>query len=259
MKICAFLCTYNDSEYLDQTIESFKWFPDRLYIIEGAWKSSQSYNNSGPRSDAETYAIINKHVDNRRVFLVRANEARERDQRQIGLDIAKAQQADWCWMLDSDEVYMHHTLSLMRFWLETASPEVLGFRVRSFNFLNDFNTWYDGNYMRIYRPTPEAKFIMDNDVQWNRTGRIYAMPEQYRFFHYNYVKKNCEQFWRKMHYQAEQDPTFNQRLLPHYGFDNKGYKIPADIKTYEYVGKHPKIMQSHPYFVNYPKDRFYSI
>jgi hypothetical protein len=77
---------------------------------------------------------------------------------------------------------------------------------------------------------------------------ILTMPEHLRFFHYNYVKQNSDQFWRKMKYQSEQDVSFDTRLLPQYGHDGKKYTIPADIPVYEFVGRHPKLMASHPYF-----------
>ncbi len=250
MKIVSFLCTYNDADYLDATLESFKWFPDKLFIIEGSWKSA----NANPRSDQRTYDIINKHVDNQRVFLVQANEARERNQRQIGLNLAKEEKADWCWMLDSDEVYTRDILIPMRTILKRSAASTYGFRLRSYNFINSFSRWYDGNYWRIYRPTPLAEFIMDNDVRFNDpnnwTPHIGNMPENFRFYHYNYVKPNTEQFWRKMQYQAEQDPSFNQRLLPQYGCEEGIYKIPDDIPIYDFTGKHPGIMKNHPYFIS---------
>jgi glycosyltransferase involved in cell wall biosynthesis len=250
MKIVAAMCTYNDPDYLDVTIQSFKWFPDKLFIIEGSWQSA----NAPPRSDQCTYDIINKHVDNQRVFLVQANEARERNQRQIGLNLAKEEKADWHWIIDSDEVYTHDALVAMRTILKRASRNIYGFRLNSYNFINSFNKWYHGDYWRIYRPTPLATFIMDNDVRFNDpnnwTPQIGKMPDNLKFYHYNYVKPNTEQFWRKMQYQAEQDPSFNQRLLPHYGCEKGTYKIPEDIPVYNFTGKHPGIMRNHPYFIN---------
>ncbi len=254
LKISSFLCTYDDCEYLDQAIESFKWFPDKLYIIEGAWKSAQQYGKPST-SQAETYKIINKHVDNKRVFLIQANEARERDQRQIGLERAKQDGADWCFMLDSDEVYPRQALKGISMVLKTAAPSFAGFRLKSYNFINGFTRWYDGDYKRIYRVTPQAKFVMDNDVSLGSPLRWWTTPvieaKSCRFYHYNYVKQRDAQFWRKMHYQNEQDPTFNERLLPQYGSDGSGhYKIPDDIPIYDFKGKHPAIMREHPYFKN---------
>jgi hypothetical protein len=261
MKIVSFLCVYNDWEYLDQAITAFKDYPDKLYIIEGSWKSSQKFDAS-PRSNELTYDIINKHVDNEKVFLVQANEVRERDQRQVGLELAKQDGADWAHMLDADEVYTKESLSLIKRTLGGAlageelssvkANQMKGFRLNSHNFINSFKRWYEGNYMRIYRVTPEARFVMDNDVEWpDHPGKILTLPGKH-FFHYNYVKKNTDSFWLKMKYQTEQDPSFWKRFIDtgQYKEENGVYKIPDDCKVYDYTGKHPAIMKEHPYFVN---------
>lgn len=252
MKISSFLCTYNDWEYLDETIQSFKHHVDKLYIIEGAWQSSQKFA-AAPRSNQQTYDIINKHVDDKKVFLIQANEARERNQRQVGLELAKKDGADWCWMLDSDEVYKDITVNMVKKVLQNnLTTDVYGFRLRSHNFINSFKKWYNGDYWRIYRVTPHASFYMDNDVNYpDFSGKTITLP-QYVFWHYNYVKMNSNAFWLKMNYQAEQDPSFTTRVLPQYGFDDakKHYKIPDDIPIYTFHGRHPRIMKNHPYFVN---------
>lgn len=249
MKVVSFMCVYNDHEYLDQAIESFKHYPDKLYIIEGSWQSSQKFN-ANPRSGELVYDIINKHVDNERVFLIQANEAREREQRQIGLELAKKDGADFCHMLDADEVYTEKSLKVIKNWLENAHPSALGWRLNSYNFINSFKKWYKGNYMRIYRVTPEAQFYMDNDVRWpDREGVIVQMPGNH-FYHYNYVRKNTDTFWLKMKYQNDQDPTLWKRMVEsgQYKEEDGVYKIPDDCPIYEYTGKHPAIMKNHPYF-----------
>ena len=245
------MCVYNDWEYLDEAIESFKRYPDKLYIIEGSWQSSQKFDAS-PRSNKLTYDIINKHVDNKKVFLVQTNEARERDQRQIGLELAKKDGADWCHMLDADEVYRPRALAQIKQLLQivTTNKSINGYRVSSYNFINSFKRWYNGDYMRVYRVTPGAKFVMDNDVVWpDRQGCILKFPEK-SFFHYNYVKQNTDAFWLKMKYQNEQDPTFWKRFIDsgQYKEEQGQYKIPDDCPIYTYTGKHPKIMKEHPYF-----------
>lgn len=258
MKINGFLVTFNDPEYLDATLQSalsVDYF-HKFYIIEGSWKSAQESSGVGPRSDKETYNIIDRYVDNKKVFLIQANEHRERNQRQVGLEKAKEDGANWCHMLDSDEVYPKSSLDFIKRYLSVAIKDhrINGFRLKSYNFINSFKRWYDGNYMRIYRVTPEARFFMDNDVEWpDHIGNILLMPGPLQhFFHYNYVKLNKDAFWRKMAYQNEQDPSFNTRILPQYGYDESQlkYKIPDDIQQHNFTGKHPKIMQNHLYFKN---------
>ena len=248
-RIVSFLCQFNDAEYLDAAIQSFKWLPDKLYIIEGSWKSSQGYSNTQLRSDPKVYNIIDRHVDNKRVFLIQANEAGEKEQRQVGLEKAKEEGADWAWMLDSDEVYPKLVMTQIRNMLMLALPSIHGFRVQSFNFINSFKTWYRGDYNRIYRVTPEARFVLNNDVQFYRDGRradVLTIAERLRFMHYNYVKADPSQFWRKMHYHETEDPTFKGRITPQYGAKGHIYTIPADIPRYTFTGQHPAIMKDHP-------------
>ena len=252
VRIVSFLCTFDDPEYLDAAIESFKWLPNKLYIIEGAWQSSLKTGMS-ERSGADTYNIIDKHVDNKKVFLIHANEAGEKEQRQVGLERAKADGADWCWMLDSDEIYTRSTMMAIRNLLQTANTSSYTFRVRSYNFINSFRRWYDGNYARIYRVKPDAKFVQNNDVGFGDCLRWHTsreLPESLRFYHYNYVKKDPAQFWNKMRYHENEDPSFKQRISHQYGHKGNQYKIPSNIQLFTFTGGHPKIMQTHPNLVN---------
>jgi hypothetical protein len=250
MRIVSFLCTFDDPEYLDAALASFKWLPDKLYIIEGSWKSSQGYAGTKLRSGVETYNIIDKHVDNKKVFLIQANEESEKAQRQVGLEKAKEEGADWYWFLDSDEIYTKPTMIGIRNILEKSGPPTYGFRVQSYNFINSFKRYYHGDYNRIGYVTPNAKFVQNNDVAWDDMLRwvhqVQMLPPSLRFFHYNYVKRDPSQFWRKMHYHETEDPTFKARITPQYGAKGHIYTIPQDIKIYDYRWKHPAIMLDHP-------------
>jgi hypothetical protein len=248
-RIVSFLCQFDDPDYLHVALESFKWLPDKLYIIEGSWQSSQGYSNTPLRSNQYVYNIIDRHVDNKRIFLIQANERGEKEQRQIGLEKAKEDGADWCWMLDSDEVYTKPVMVQILNQLNLAPPSTHGFRVQSFNFINSFNTWYRGDYNRIYRVTPEAHFVLNNDVQFYKDGRktdILTITDRLRYFHYNYVKSDPAQFWRKMHYHETEDPTFKGRVTPQYNAKEHFYTIPGDIPRYTFTGQHPAIMKNHP-------------
>ncbi len=254
MKIVSFLCVYNDWEFLDETLQSFKHIPDKLFIIEGAWQSSQKFG-ANPRSNQQTYDIIYKHVDNKKVFLIQANEPREREQRQLGLELAKQENADFLWMLDADEVYPAAALTAIKAFVSRSSPDTLQFILRSWNFINSFKRYYDGQYKRIFRVTPNAKFVMDNDVDFGQSGKTSIVPplDFYKFYHYNYVKLNDAAFWLKMNYQLDQADEFFKRVsYPQYGYDKikKEYKIPSDLNVYQFSGKHPEIIQRHPYYTN---------
>ena len=252
LKIVSFLCQYQDPEYLDAVLTNFKWLPDKLYILEGAWKSAMK-DGSDPRSDQRTYEIIAKHVDNEKVFLIQSNEETEVKQRQVGLELAKHDKADWCWMIDSDEVYTKSTMQAIQRILTNAPSFVHTYRVRSYNFINSFKRWYDGDYARIYRVTPDAQFIMNNDVQFYQDGRVvgsFKIPEQLRFHHYNYVKLDPEHMWTKLRAHENDDPNFKQQHTHRYGHQGNQYTLPSDIPIFTYTGKHPLIMKDHPNFVN---------
>lgn len=270
MKIVSFMTVFNDPEFLQETLESFKDYPEKLLIIEGSWQSAIKSSGVPERSDKETYDILNKYIDNKKIFLIQANEPLERDQRQLGMEWAKKENADWVHMLDADEVYTKNSLLQIKSILKTTPQNILGYRLKSFNFLNSFKTWYDGNYMRIYRVTPKAKFFMDNDCQWEINGPINTIKgihSERSFFHYNYVKQKNEIFLRKMKYQNFQDPSFWAKYMDTGQYNSKEdgllagfenymkkfvYKIPDDIEVYEngFTGKHPKIMKNHLYFKN---------
>ena len=55
-----------------------------------------------------------------------------------------------------------------------------------------------------------------------------------------------------MRYQHEQDQTFWTRMIDSGQYKEEAgiYKIPDDIKIYDFIGKHPTIMKNHPYFKN---------
>ncbi len=248
-RLISFLCQYQDPEYLDAALNSFKWLPEKLYIIEGAWKSSQGYGDTPLRSSSEVYNVIDRHVDNKKVFLIQANEAGEKEQRQVGLEKAKEAGADWCWMLDSDEIYTKTTMQAIWSMMQAAAPTTFGYRVRSYNFINSFKRWYDGNYNRIYRITPDARFVLNNDVAWeDPKAQIVTLPQAqpWRMYHYNYVKRDPTQFFRKMHYHETEDSTFRHRVTPEYGAQGSIYTIPQNIPIFTFLGRHPSIMKDHP-------------
>jgi hypothetical protein len=252
MKVITATFVFSDWEYLSESLSSIQDFGWRHYIIEGSWQSAIKSSRVSERSNQLTYDIINKFVDNSQTLLVQANEPLERDQRQVAMEFAKKEQADWLFMLDADEVYTKSSLLKIHKMLQNCSNMVNGFRVNSYNFINSFKRWYNGNYMRIFRVTPQAKFYMDNDCAWpDKAGTTPTIPG-YSFYHYNYVRRNVERFWTMMRYQNYQDPTFDTRILPQYGYNDekKEYKIPDDIPIYDFTGKHPAIMKNHPYIVN---------
>ena len=247
MRITGVLCTFNDCDYLDAALTAFKGVTDKLYVIEGSWQTASGYKNTQKRSDENTYNILDKHIDQKKVCLIQANESSERTQRQVGLEKAKEDGSDWHWFLDSDEIYPPSVVNAIKTTLNRLPPNVCGLRLNSFNFINSFNRWYEGNYARIARVTPDAYFLQNNDVNWtNPSAEIQHMPKTLRYFHYCYVKKNTEQMWRKLHAHEVEDPSFKTNWTPQYGAEGHVYTIPSSIQQYRFTGMHPAVMKDHP-------------
>jgi hypothetical protein len=253
MRIDGFLCVYNDFEYLEkvlQTVKTSDYF-HKFWIIEGSWQSAQKSSGAVPRSEQIVYDIINKFVDNKKIFLVQANEPLEKDQRNVGMQLAREDKADWVHFLDADEIYLPSAFKKIKNTLSITPNDICGYKLNSYNFINSYKKWYNGQYKRIFRVTAQSKFVMDNDVVWEDNKNTMLQIPLNSFYHYNYVKLNTKAFWTKLKYQNFQDPTFWSRYVDNgeYKEEQGKYSIPKDCKIFDFIGKHPKIMQDHPYFI----------
>jgi hypothetical protein len=258
MKIICFTRVYNDYEYLDQVLGSMLDFPCDFYIIEGSWASAQKAG-AELRSNQKTYDIINKYLNLKNKFkLIQANGIDEKSHCQIAMDIAIKEKADWLFLLDADEVHHKKELDKILEYLEDLKDkDVLEIRLNSYNFCNSFNQYYDGEYYRIFKPIEGAKFIEANHASYPMHGRIITLPQDIRYYHYNYVKKyNPESFHLKMKFYDNEHLSDRSLYEQGYGEENGLYKIPVSLKKFELP--HPKIMKNHQYFIdNVYKDVLY--
>jgi glycosyltransferase involved in cell wall biosynthesis len=261
MKKNAFICVYNDVDYLDQTIESIKNYFDEIIIVEGAFQITMAGGNP-PRSNDGTLDVINKHVDNKKIFLKQVNLREHKHHYQVGLDWCKERGADWGVLVDSDEIWTPLGLTLLGAKIKTAdSLGIYEFRVNEFCFINDFNHWYRGQYPRAFKVTPEAFFVADNEVRWkDKTedrGRlephIHLLSPNPVVYHYGYVR--TRQRW-----QLKQDCMIEKDHNPNnlnYKLEGDKYIIPSDIPIYEFKGEHPTIMRSHKFYGKTANDIIY--
>jgi glycosyltransferase involved in cell wall biosynthesis len=258
MKTVGFICVYNDADYLEQCILSCKDHVDELMIIEGAFQctlfTDGKRNKRPERSNDGTLDIIAKYVDNKKIHSAYANEKEHKYQYQIGLDFAKERNADWAILIDSDEVWTQQAWSLLNTKLKTADKfGVYEYRIKEYCFINDFNTWYPGEYPRVFKVTPDAYFVADNEVVWTKDGKhedrgraeghIQLLSNSPIVYHYGYVR-------RKKRWQLKQDCLWEKDHNPinkQYKLEANTYVIPSDIPIYSFTGKHPEIMQKHEF------------
>ena len=252
IKLTSFLRVFNDYEYLDKTLESAFEFPGEFYIIEGSWDSSQKAG-AKKRSNAQTYEIINKYLklDSNKYKLIQANGNNEYSHCQIAMDIAKNNNSDWLLLFDADEVHHKEEISQILDYLKVYKNNlsIKEIRLNSYNFCNSFKKYYDGEYFRIFRPTTCAQFIEANHCFYNTDYTYITLPQDIRYYHYNYVKKyNTESFHLKMKFYDNEHPHEQSLYSKGYGENNGLYSIPVSLKDFNLP--HPKIMENHPYFID---------
>ena len=260
MKLTAFTICYNSADYLDYVIRSALEWVDEIVVVEGAFQIGIDAG-CRRRSQDETLNIMSRYHDNAKVVLHITDKPcqEHKDQYQLALDIAKRGSPDWCILIDSDEIYPQETQRVIRKTLEKSmNSGIYGFRVHSYNFINNFRSYYNGVYPRIYRCTPDAKFVYDNEVEWSNDGKsgdkmsptppdhISSIPAHFRFFHYAYVKEHAILNAKaRMMWEKDNNPDYNPKY-PKYRAEEGLYRVPDGISIMKFMGEHPPIMADHP-------------
>lgn len=261
MKLVALITCYNSADYLEHVIRSALTWVDDVMIVEGAFQIAVDAG-CPHRSTDDTIKILDKYSHLKNVFVYKPPTplSEHRVQYDWALQHAKRDcQPDWAIMIDSDEIYPETTQKIIRNTLNRNSENIFGYRVHSYNFINDFKHYYDGVYPRIFRVTPHCRFVYDNEVMWpdyDKMGDKMGWPppnyigvinDRFRFFHYAYVKdhKYLEKKAAWM-YNKDKNPAYDPSK-PQYRVEGNKYKIPDGIEIKEFDGEHPPIMKDHPY------------
>ncbi len=241
------MIVYNDADYVDYAIRSIKDWVDEFIVVEGAFEITMEAG-SPPRSNDGTIEILKKHEAAGNIKLVHANLREHKYHYDIGYQYAIENGSDWAIMIDSDEIWVKKTQMLAdAFMKKFINEDAVEMRVDEYSFVNDFSTWYPGTYPRIFKCTPGSKFVFDNEVQFAERTRgkhvIHTLPGR-DIHHYGYVR-------RKKRWKLKQDLMWNKDHNPlnkKYKLEADNYVLPEDIPIYEYTGKHPDIMHSHPFY-----------
>jgi len=233
-----------------------------MVVVEGAFQITVDAG-APHRSQDNTLKIISKYNDNTERFVGQSTKVpcqEHKDQYDMALQLAKdAYRPDFCILIDSDEIYPKEMQKVIRNTLDRVPDNVMGMRLHSYNFINDFFHYYSGQYPRIFRATKGSKFSYDNKVDWPDMGlegdnmqmpqpkHIMTLPKTFRFYHYAYVK-SLEYLKMKEEYMFNKDgnPAYNPNSSQ-YREEDGIYKIPDDIKIREFTYKHPEIMDDHPW------------
>ena len=115
----AVYCVYDDSTWLDTSLESVYDACDAIYLLV----SDRPWNGE-PGDNSATIACIEAYPDPAgKLRLVQGSWSSEAEQRNAGLDMLRAAGYDYCFVVDADEVYDTAALKAMMD-VAASEPEV---------------------------------------------------------------------------------------------------------------------------------------
>jgi len=259
-KLSVLMTVYNEGEFVEQAIRACLPYVDHLVIVEGAYQETIALG-AEPRSTDHTIDIVEDlrglcnddpidGVD--KIQYIEANEQTDKDQRNVGLEKVKELNPDgWLLIIDGDEVYDKTMLNMVKVTaINMDRGARLGAYFKSLTFVNDLRHCVEQEFPRLFKLTPECKFINDNFMEWPDKGlNWFTAPiikcPQVRYHHYAFCK-GLERFdLKKRWWETRFGEPFD------YGWEiNTQGKI-EDPKTInhivrEYTGQHPEIMKDHP-------------
>ncbi|NHJ84683.1 MAG: glycosyltransferase family 2 protein [Asgard group archaeon] len=262
------MTVYNEAEYVEYAIRSVLPYVDDLVIVEGAYQETIALGAS-PRSTDGTREIIHKTVcddvtfeefvnggvifrkDCAGVYYIEVNEKTDKDQRNVGLEVIKKINPNgWLLIVDGDEIYNRDMLAMVKITANNmARTNKYAAYFRSITFINDLKHYADQDFPRLFRITPECKFINDNFMQWSDEGVTWFLPyilrmPYIRYWHYAFAK-GLKRFELKRDWWNNRELTDKNFEYDWYVGEN-GKLYSPNHNVYEYTGQHPEIMKEHP-------------
>ena len=246
------LCTvYNEADFLDYSLRSYKDFVDNIVIVEGAYQETIGLGKS-TRSTDGTIDIIKKYADNQKIFHIEANEKSDAQQRNVGLkkiQELKNSANETCWVLviDGDEIWDQNNLNMVKMLcrnMEKANKLAAYFQ--SITFVNDFNHNTVQTFPRLFKVTKDCEFVSDNYMKWGSIDWFspYVLKIPYiQFYHFAFCKGLDRFDTKKKWWETRFGKPFD------YGWHVSDGKITDDNhQIVPFTGKLPPIMDDHPLY-----------
>jgi len=146
----AVYCLYDDIEYLDLSLETVAPQLEKvLFLIsEVPWNGRPSDNSAEIRHVEQ---LVEKHSN---FELIRGRWTNEMDQRNFGLARFSGEGIDYCFIIDTDEIYHAQHFANIKATI-SANPQIAAFHL-------EWNTYWKKSYHRIepregYRPLVAVK------------------------------------------------------------------------------------------------------
>jgi len=253
-RLSVLMTVYNEADFIEYAIWSCLPYVNDFVIVEGAYQETIALG-ANPHSTDGTIEKIKKFTEFEdeegegwdKLYYIGANEQTDKDQRNIGLEKIKELNPDgWLLIVDGDEVYDKSALKMVKIAAHKMEKQnQFAAYFKSLTFVNDFRHYAEQEFPRLFRITPECKFVNDNFMEWPDENIVWFSPQiikiPYIKYHHYAFCKNLERFylkekWWKTRFGKDFD----------YGWHEESGKIKDENhKIVEYTGKHPEIMKTH--------------
>ncbi len=274
-KIYGFMPIFEDADWADYSIKAHLKFVDHLIIGEGyhgpIWHFWRNRSTDG------TIKMINKYKNHPKVTIIK-NRTGPRVEVGKGLSMKKILReykkrgikgGDWLMLCDSDEFYSEKQLKEIEKIMSTTKKDLL--RAASRMFAYNMTYYMDGFSKRFWRYTKGMKFSFYNQYARYKDGTRYTKNRKNilvndPMFHYCFMRTNEREYltrlmevkggsrtkeqlewYDRVYYKwneknADKLYKDNEKKCGVYGWWEGSPRI---IKKYS--GKHPKILDNHPY------------
>jgi len=209
MKIAFGMIVFEGDYVLKECLEQIYPHAEQILIAEGPVKYWQDQGKT--TSEDNTNQILDSFPDPENKIQVVHGQWDEKDDQSNAYMSLIREDIDYLWMIDSDEIYKHKDIELMKHTLQQYNPTSVG--VRSCTFYGGFNHYLTGfeqnkdNFLRIFKYEPNCTWLthrpptinyknitekrhITSDTLYESTG--------VQMYHYSYTFP--EQVRKKMNY-----------------------------------------------------------
>ena len=248
MKLSILSTVFNESAFLEYSLNSYLEYVDFVALVEGSYLETQKLGASA-RSDDGTIEIIEKYRNDPKVHIVYANEQTDKDQRNVGYKKIKELNPDgFLLIIDGDEVYQPQTFDLIYSTMKMmrkTDKKVAYFN--SITFINDLKHYTNQFFPRLFDLKNSVEFVNDNYLSWNEPLKaeqgLYGQGFSPIKYHHFAFTKGKERFLLKKHWW---ETRFGKPFKYSWYVDENGKINDKTHQIFLYEGKFPDIMKSHP-------------
>lgn len=259
MKLSTLMTVYNEIDFIEYAIKSCLPYVDHLVIVEGAYQETIACG-AEPRSTDGTIEKIQSIMKERlndevkdwpKIHYIEANGKTDKDQRNVGLKkIKELNPNGWLHIQDGDEVYTKENFEMIRNIMRTMDlQDKRAAYFKSLTFVNDFQSYTEQEFPRLFKITEDCEFTNDNFMRWGDVGwslrHVIKMP-YVRYHHFAFCKGK-ERFelkkkWWETRFPDEKNFDYGWHV------DEEGKINDLDHPIRTYGGKLPEIMKDHPMY-----------